>query len=57
MRSTSATSSREVSDVVRGGLPHDILVLTSWGDDGASFRVYAMAGAEVDDPSFWAPMC
>ena len=40
----------EVSDVVRGGLPHDILVLTSWGADGASFRIYAIAGAEVSDP-------
>ncbi len=45
----------EVSDVVRGGLPHDILALTSWGGDGASFRVYAMAGAQIDDPAFWAP--
>src|SRR4030095_7777284 len=40
----------DVSDVVRGGLPHDILVLTSWGGDGASFRIYAIAGAEVGDP-------
>ena len=46
----------EVSDVVRGGLPHDILALTSWGEDGASFRIYAMAGARVDDPDFWAPV-
>jgi transcriptional regulator with GAF, ATPase, and Fis domain len=46
----------EVSEVVRGGLPHDILALTSWGDDGASFRIYAMAGAQVDDPGFWEPM-
>ncbi len=46
----------EVSEVVRGGLPHDILALTSWGEDGASFRIYAMAGAEVDDPAFWAPV-
>ena len=46
----------DVSAVVRGGLPHDILALTSWGDDGASFRVYAMAGAEIEDPAFWAPM-
>ena len=35
----------KVSEVVRGGLPHDMLVITSWGEDGASFRVYAMAGA------------
>ena len=40
----------DVSDVVRGGLPHDILVLTSWGTDGASFRIYAIAGAEMDNP-------
>jgi transcriptional regulator with GAF, ATPase, and Fis domain len=46
----------EVSEVVRGGLPHDLLALTSWGDDGASFRIYAMAGAQVDDPSFWDPV-
>jgi transcriptional regulator with GAF, ATPase, and Fis domain len=43
----------DVSDVVRAGLPHDILALTAWGDGGRSFRVYAMAGAAVDDPSFW----
>jgi transcriptional regulator with GAF, ATPase, and Fis domain len=46
----------EISEVVRGGLPHDILALTSWGDDGTSFRIYAMAGASVDDPAFWAPV-
>jgi transcriptional regulator with GAF, ATPase, and Fis domain len=45
----------EVSDVVREGLPHDILVLTSWGEDNRSFRVYAMTGEQVDDPSFWTP--
>ena len=38
----------EVSEVVRGGLPHDILVITAWGQDGASFRLYAVAGAETD---------
>ncbi len=38
----------EVSDVVRGGLPHDILVITAWGKDGASFRLYAVAGQETD---------
>jgi transcriptional regulator with GAF, ATPase, and Fis domain len=46
----------DIAEVVRGGLPHDILALTSWGEDGASFRVYAMAGAQVDDPTFWAPV-
>ena len=45
----------DVSDVVRGGLPHDILVLTSWGADEASFRIYAIAGAEVDNPEFLGP--
>ena len=38
----------EVSNVVRGGLPHDMLVVTSWGPDGGSFRLYAVAGAEPD---------
>ncbi|MBI3049430.1 MAG: sigma 54-interacting transcriptional regulator [Acidobacteria bacterium] len=46
----------EVSDVVRGGLPHDVLVLTSWAEDGRSVRIYAMTGAQVDDPDFGAPM-
>ena len=45
----------DVSEVVRGGLPHDILAMTSWGEDGRSFRVYALAGAEVTDQGFWAP--
>ena len=45
----------EVSASVRGGLPHDILALTSWAEDGKSFRVYAMTGERVDDPGFWAP--
>jgi transcriptional regulator with GAF, ATPase, and Fis domain len=42
-----------VSDVVRDGLPHDMLLITSWGEDGTSFRIYAMAGAEADSPDFW----
>jgi transcriptional regulator with GAF, ATPase, and Fis domain len=46
----------DISEVVRGGLPHDILAITSWGLDGTSFRLYALAGAQVDDPTFWAPM-
>jgi transcriptional regulator with GAF, ATPase, and Fis domain len=45
----------EISDVVRGGLPHDIMAITSWAEDGESFRIYAMAGVQVDDPSFWQP--
>ena len=46
----------EASDVIRGGLPHDILALTSWSEDGRSIRLYAMTGAQVNDPEFWAPM-
>jgi transcriptional regulator with GAF, ATPase, and Fis domain len=46
----------DVSEVVRGGLPHDILALTSWAEDGRSFRVYAMAGASVSDKDFWEPV-
>jgi len=46
----------EVSNVVRGGLPHDVLALTSWAEDGRSFRVYAMAGAAIDDKDFWQPI-
>ena len=42
----------KVSEVVRGGLPHDMLVITSWGEDGASFRIYAMAGATAESDLF-----
>ena len=45
----------EISDVVRGGLPHDVLALTSWGEGGASFRIYALAGAPTSEPGFWDP--
>ena len=45
----------EVSGSVRAGLPHDVLLLTAWAEDGKSFRVYAMTGAPVDDTGFWAP--
>jgi transcriptional regulator with GAF, ATPase, and Fis domain len=46
----------EISEVVRGGLPHDVLAITSWGVDGTSFRLYAIAGAQVNDPVYWTPM-
>ena len=46
----------EVSSVVRAGLPHDILALTSWGATGASLRIYAIAGVKEDDPSLWEPL-
>ena len=46
----------EVSQVVRPALPHDLLALTAWGEDGRTFRVYAMAGAVMADPSFWEPV-
>jgi transcriptional regulator with GAF, ATPase, and Fis domain len=44
----------QVFDVVRGGLPHDVLALTSWAEDFSTYRIYALAGARVDDPEFWA---
>jgi transcriptional regulator with GAF, ATPase, and Fis domain len=45
----------EVSEVVRGGLPHDVLAVTAWGQDASSFHVYAIAGIDIDDPTFFAP--
>jgi transcriptional regulator with GAF, ATPase, and Fis domain len=45
----------EASEVVRVALPHDVMVLTSWAEDGKSLRMYAVAGAQIDDPAFWAP--
>jgi transcriptional regulator with GAF, ATPase, and Fis domain len=46
----------EVSSVVRAGLPHDVLALTSWGATGASLRMYAIAGAGEDDAKVWEPL-
>jgi two-component system NtrC family response regulator len=46
----------DISEVVRGGLPHDVLAITAWADDGASTRIYALAGAKVDDAAFWEPI-
>ena len=46
----------EVSHVIREGLPHDLLALTSWAEDGRSIRIYALSGTQIDDPDFWAPM-
>jgi transcriptional regulator with GAF, ATPase, and Fis domain len=46
----------EVSDVVRAGLPHDVLAVTAWAADGNSLRLYALGGAQLDEPEFWAPM-
>jgi transcriptional regulator with GAF, ATPase, and Fis domain len=45
----------QVSEVVRGGLPHDVLAITSWAADFSTYRIYALAGAQVDDPEFWTP--
>jgi len=45
----------QLSDTVRAALPHDILALTAWAEDGLSFQVYAMAGADLPDESFWGP--
>src|SRR4051812_38862648 len=44
----------QVSEVVRGGLPHDVMAITSWAADFSSYRIYALAGAQVTDPDFWA---
>jgi len=46
----------EVSEVVRGGLPHDFLVLTAWDEQGTTSRIYAVAGAVTDVRSFWEPI-
>jgi transcriptional regulator with GAF, ATPase, and Fis domain len=46
----------EVSHVIREGLPHDMLALTSWAEDGRSIRIHALSGTQIEDPQFWAPM-
>jgi len=46
----------EVSEVVRGGLAHDFLVLTAWDESATTSRMYAVAGANTDDPGFWEPI-
>ena len=45
----------QLSETVKGALPHDILALTAWAEDGLSFHVYALSGAEMPDDSFWGP--
>src|SRR4029078_8318401 len=45
----------EISDVVRGGLPHDLLIMTSWLENARSFRIYAMAGGPDNEPDLWEP--
>ena len=45
----------QLSETVKGALPHDILALTAWAEDGLSFHVYALAGADIPDESFWGP--
>jgi transcriptional regulator with GAF, ATPase, and Fis domain len=45
----------QLSETVKGALPHDILALTAWAEDGLSFHVYALAGADIPDDSFWGP--
>jgi transcriptional regulator with GAF, ATPase, and Fis domain len=46
----------EVSEVVRGGLPHDFLVLTAWDESGTTSRIYAVAGATAGERDFWEPI-
>ena len=46
----------EVSDVIKAALPHDLLAITSWAQDGSSFRIYALAGATVVDPALGEPI-
>jgi len=46
----------DISEVVRGGLPHDILTITAWAEDGASTRIHALAGATITDSQFWEPI-
>ncbi len=46
----------QVSEVVQGGLPHDTLAMTAWGEDGRTIRVYALAGVPVTDAAFWEPI-
>ena len=45
----------EISAVLREALPHDVLALTAWAGDARSFRVHALAGADVDE-MWWAPI-
>ncbi|MGE0394527.1 MAG: GAF domain-containing protein, partial [Vicinamibacterales bacterium] len=42
----------EISAVLQEALPHDVLALTAWAGDARSFRLYALAGADVDDVWF-----
>jgi len=45
----------EISAVLQEALPHDVLALTAWAGDSRSFRLHALAGADVDE-MWWAPI-
>jgi transcriptional regulator with GAF, ATPase, and Fis domain len=45
----------EISAVLQEALPHDVLALTAWAGDSRSFRLHALAGADVDD-MWWQPI-
>ncbi len=45
----------EISAVLQEALPHDVLALTAWAGDARSFRLHALAGADVDE-MWWAPI-
>ena len=47
----------EVSDVVRGGLPHDILVITAWGAGRRVIPALRDGRRRRPMPSFSSPSC
>ncbi len=43
----------QVADVVQVALPHDILALVAWSDEGRAYRLYAISHGAPTDPELW----
>jgi len=43
----------QVSELVQTALPHDLLALVEWSDEGRAFRLYAISQETPADPDLW----
>ncbi len=43
----------QISDVVQSAMPHDILALVEWSDQGRAYHLYAISHDAPTDPDLW----
>ncbi len=43
----------QISDVVQSAMPHEILALVEWSDQGRAYRLYAISHDAPTDPDLW----